>query len=347
MIKVGRRVIGDGNPIFIMADVGVTNGGDFERSKKLIEAAAAAGADAIKFQFIGRDDLLGEDRTTKATFTCHDGEVVERTLHDLFEPFDYSESEWKELCDFSKSLGLEFICTSHVLAAVPILDRVGVDIHKICAWSSDHKRLIQALGRSGKPLMLDTGNYTTTTLAQTLDWHSTSGGRGAVLLHDFHTSKPEEMNFNAIPYMRKQFGFPVGYTPQETNDRLDYMSIGLGASVLERRLTLDVTIRELGHAKAYEPDQFTEWVTSVRRAEQALGFEAVIPPPANLEATKGFYKSLFVNRDLIEGEVLTDCMLSSHRPGTGILAGRVDEIIGRRINKSLSKHHMLSIDDIN
>jgi sialic acid synthase SpsE len=347
MIKVGSRVIGEGNPIFIMADIGVTNGGDFERSKKLIEIAAKSGADAIKFQYLGRDALLGQDRTTTASFSCHDGEVVERTLYELFEPLEYSESQWKSLRDCAKDFGLEFICTAHVLGAIPILERIGVDIHKICAWSSDHKRLVQALGQTGKPLMLDTGNLTTSTLARLLDWHSMAGGRGAVLLHDFHTSRPEQMNFNAIPYMRKQFGFPVGYTPQETNDRLDYMSIGLGANLLERRLTVDSTIRELGHAKAYEPDTFCEWVENVRRAELALGYETVLPTLENLEAKKSYYKSLFLNRDIAQGEVITDEVLSAHRPGSGILAGRVDEIIGRRVNKSLSKHHMLSIDDIN
>lgn len=346
MIKIGNRTIGDGNPIFIMADVGVTNGGDFERSKKLIQLAADAGADAIKFQYIGRDSLLG-DRTTEASYTCDDGEVITKTLYELFEPFDYPEEQWQELVVYSRELGIEFICTAHVLEAVPLLERVGVDVHKICAWSSDHKRLIQALGRTGKPLMLDTGNYTSTSLERTLNWHSESGGKGAILLHDFHTSLPGEMNFNAIPYMKRVYGYPVGYTPQETDDRLDFMSVGLGANVLERRLTVDRTIRELGHAKAYEFKEFKEWVAKVRRAESALGFENVLPPKANLEARQSYFKSLFINEDLKAGTVLEDSMLDARRPGDGIWAGRVDEILGRKLNKDVSKGYKLSVLDLN
>jgi sialic acid synthase SpsE len=346
MIKVGRRVIGDGNPIFIMADVGMTNGGDFERSKKLIKLAADAGADAIKFQFIGRDSLLG-DRTTEASYTCADGKVITKTFYELFEPFDYSEEQWAQLVECSREHGVEFICTAHVLEAVPLLERVGIEVHKICAWSSDHKRLIQALGRTGKPLMLDTGNYTRSSLENTLDWHAEAGGKGAILLHDFHTSEPSEMNFKAISYMKRAFGYPVGYTPQETDDRLDFLSIGLGANVLERRLTVDRTIPELGHAKAYEFNEFKEWVLKVRRAESALGFENVLPPKANLEARQSAFKSLFVNSDLKAGTVLDDSMLDARRPGDGIWAGRVDEIIGKKLNKDVSKGYKLSLMDLN
>mgnify|MGYP000008053630 CR=1 FL=1 len=346
MIKLGNRTIGDGNPIFIMADVGVTNGGDFERSMKLIQLAADSGADAIKFQYIGRDSLLS-DRTTEASYNCSDGRVVTKTLYELFEPFDFSEAQWAELVKYSHELGVEFICTAHVLEAVPILERAGVKIHKICAWSSDHKRLIQALGRTGKPLMLDTGNYTNTSLSKTLDWHSESGGRGAVLLHDFHTSDPSEMNFKAISYMKRAFGYPVGYTPQETDDRLDFMSIGLGANVLERRLTVDRTIEALGHAKAYEFDEFKNWVSNVRRAESALGFESVLPPKENLKARQSYFKSLFINTDLKAGAVIDDSMLDARRPGDGIWAGRVDKMIGKKLNKNVMKGHKLSLDDLN
>lgn len=345
MIKIGAKCIGDGNSIFIMADVGVTNGGDFERSKKLIRLAADAGADAIKFQFIGRDDLLGADRSTKASYLCHDGTLKEDTLYNLFEPFEYTEREWKALFDFSKDCGLEFICTSHVLQAVPILESIGVEIHKICAWGANHKRLIQLIGSTGKPLMLDTGNYTVTSLQRTLDWHSMAGGRGAVILHDFHTLKVDEMNFKAIPFIKRYYGYPVGYTPQFTDADYDFLSIGLGVNVLERRLTLDRTMPGLGHSKAYEFEQFSTWVKRVRDAEVALGFETVLPTSENLKDTKKYFKSLFLTTAVESGHVLRDSDILAYRPGDGIPAGSVDEVIGKTVKHNLPAGHKLAQDD--
>jgi len=275
-VQVGNKKIGDGQPIYIMADLGLTNGGDMERTFQLIDQSANMGVDAIKFQMIGPDMLLGDKEIEYTYPTLNDGPQTEN-MYRMFTKLNYSDSEWEKIAQYVRDKGLEFICTAHTLEAVPLLERLNVNIHKICTWSMTHKRLVQAIGKTGKPFMLDTGMFTTKSLEKTLDWHSEAGGRGAVILHDFHTTNHEQMNFRSIPFMKNMFGFPVGYTPQGRDNDMDFMSIGLGVNVLEKRLTIDRNIPQNGHIKALEPHEFEKWIKRVKELESTLGFASVSP----------------------------------------------------------------------
>ncbi|PHS70965.1 MAG: hypothetical protein COB23_01535 [Methylophaga sp.] len=335
-IKVGEKNIGDGQPIYIMADLGLTNGGDLERTFNLIDLASSMGVDAVKFQMIGPDTLLG-DKSIEYTYpTLNDGPKTEN-MYEMFSKLNYSEDEWIKIAQYVRSKGIEFICTAHTIDAVPLLEKINVNIHKICTWSMTHKRLIQEIGKTGKPLMLDTGMFTTQTLARTLDWHSEAGGRGVLILHDFHTTNHSQMNFRAIPYMKEFFGFPVGYTPQGRDNDMDYMAIGLGANILEKRLTVDRAIPQNGHIKALDPSEFYKWIQRVKELEQTLGFSTVLPTDDDRATSKWAFKSLYLNCDVKKGDVITDEMLSARRPGDGIQAFSVDQLCGRKVSKDIRK----------
>ncbi|NOQ81335.1 MAG: hypothetical protein GQ548_02255 [Methylophaga sp.] len=344
-IAVGNKNIGDGNPIYIMADLGLTNGGDLERTFNLIDAAASMGVDAVKFQMIGPETLLGDKKVEYTYPTLNDGPKTEN-MYEMFSKLTYSEKEWIKIAQYVRSKGLEFICTAHTLEAVPLLEKINVNIHKICTWSMTHKRLIQEIGKTGKPLMLDTGMFTTQTLARTLDWHSEAGGRGALILHDFHTTNHTQMNFRAIPYMKDFFGYPVGYTPQGRDNDLDCMSIGLGVNILEKRLTVDRSIPQNGHIKALEPDEFSQWIQRVKELESALGFSTVLPTDDDKKSSEIFFKSLYLNCAIQKGETITDNMLSARRPGDGIAPFSVDDICGKKALRDMDKGTKLSRADI-
>lgn len=339
-VRLGSRAIGDGHPIFVMADVGLTNGGDVDHSMELINIASDLGVDAIKFQMIGPDVLLG-DKTVEYTYpTLNDGNITEN-MYEMFSALTYSDSEWQKIADYARAKGLEFICTAHYLGAVAKLEALNVALHKICTWSLTHKRLIQAIGRTCKPLMLDTGAVTTTSLLELMGWHAESGGRGAIILHDFHTTDFAEMNFQAIPYMKQLLGCPVGYTPQGRDTTMDFMSVGLGVNVLEKRLTLSRGIPKNGHIKALEPDEFRSWLQDVRNLERAQGIASVLPTRADMEQSRRYFKSLYLKEDAAAGQVLEEHMLEARRPGTGISARRIDSYLGRRLARSLKAEHML------
>lgn len=343
-IKLGSNYIGDGNPIYIIADLGLTNGGDIERAFKLIDIAAKLKVDAVKFQMIEPDKLLG-DKSDNYTFqTFKDGPKTEN-YYKMFSELTYTEEQWAKIANYTRSKKLEFICTAHVLEAVSILEKVGVNIHKICTWSITHKRLIQEIGKTEKPLILDSGMFTISNLSRTLDWHSSSGGRGAIILHDFHTNNNNQMNFRAIPFIKKEFGLPVGYTPQGRDSDMDFMSIGLGVNVLEKRLTIDRSIPKNGHIKSLEPNEFNLWIKRVKELENSLGIFNVLPTADDIKLSKIYFKSLYANQDIKKDEIITNKMISARRPGDGIPANLIDSVCGKKVFHDIKKNTKLKKED--
>jgi len=343
-VAIGEKYIGDGYPIYIMADVGLTNGGDLQRSFDLIDIAHELGVDAIKFQMIGPETLLG-DKSVEYTYpTLNDGLVTEN-MFEMFSKLSYTDEEWKKLVEYTRSKDIEFICTAHYMGAVPILEGLGVSIHKICTWSMTHKRLVQSIGSTGKPLMLDTGAFTTSSLTRTLDWHANAGGRGSIILHDFHTSDVDEMNFRSIPYMKNTYNCPVGYTPQGRDFDMDFMSVGLGVNILEKRLTTDRGIPENGHIKALDRTEFSDWIRRIKKLESALGSFSVTPTKADFEQSVRYFKSLYLKKDAHQGEMITNEHIEARRPGTGIPADTIDSVIGRRLLKEMKSGTMLAWND--
>lgn len=342
-VKIGDRLIGLGQPIFVMADVGLTNGGSLDRAFLLIDICRALGVDAIKFQMIGPEFLLG-DKTIAYTYpTLNDGQKTEN-MFEMFSDLTFSPAQWKRIVAAARNAGLEFVCTSHYLGAVDVLEGCGVNCHKVCSWSVTHKRLIQKMGRTRKPMFMDMGTSTQAMLQELIHWHSNSGGRGTIPLHDFHTKELTEVNFRSIPHIKRNFGCPVGYTSPGRSSHHDFMAIGLGVSVLEKRLTHDRSIPKNGHAKALEPEEFREWLHTVRDLELSLGSSMIIPSQEDLKQSRKYFKSLFAIRDIKKGERITDEMVDGRRPGTGISAKNVDLIVGRWARADIKSGKMISWD---
>lgn len=339
-VSIGNRLIGPGQPVFIIADVGLTNGGDLKRALMLVDIAKELGVDAIKFQMIGPEYLLGDREITYTYPTVTNGNVTEN-MFEMFSALTFSPSEWKIISEAIKSVGLEFICTSHYLDAVDILEQLNVVCHKICSWSVTHKRLIQKIGKTGKPMFMDMGTSTQSSLLELFDWYSNSGGSEIIPLHDFHTSEVKEMNFRSIEHLKRLLATPVGYTSPGRSSHHEYMAMGLGVNVVEKRLTHDRTIPKNGHWKALEPNEFKDWIKIIKELELSLGSRTIKPTKGDIETSSWAFKSLFSIKDIPKGSVIKDDMVDGRRPGTGISAKKIDDIVGRRVNCNIQPSTMI------
>ena len=224
-IKIGKKKVGDNHPIYLIADLGLTNGGDLERTFKLIDICAKLKVDAVKFQLLGPDHILG-DKKISYTFPTLKNGMIKQNMYKMFKELEFTTEEWFKISNYTKSKNIEFICTSHYVGAVEILEKCNVNVHKICTWSTNHKRLIQTIGKTKKPLLIDTGVLDIKKTDKIFNWHRNLGGRGFLVLHDFHTEEVNEMNFKSIPFIKKRYNCPVGFTPQGREDKFDFLSIG-------------------------------------------------------------------------------------------------------------------------
>jgi sialic acid synthase SpsE len=325
--------------VFIMADLGLTNGGDLNHALELIDVASELNVDAVKFQMIDSAELLG-DKTIEYTYpTLSQGKKTEN-MYQMFLKLEFSDDDWlviKNHCD-KRDIGL--VITSHVESAVERINKLNLPVNKICTWSLNHYKMIGNLAKNGKPLIIDTGTIDLNDLIDLKEFYTKSGGGEIIILYDFHTSELSEMNFNVIQNLKDR-GFIVGYTPQGLKDWLDYMAVGLGISVIEKRLTLSKNTPENGHWKAHEPDDFRIWMKNINECRQSLGASELTPTTLDNRDAKKYYKSAWLKSNVEKGSEIHEDLFVYKRPGTGVGSREIyKNYIGKIFEKSFKAGEM-------
>ena len=322
MSKINTLVNSCPNKLFLMADIGLTCGGDVKRTLELIDIAKDVGFDGVKLQMLDAEKLLGDTSITYTYPTLEGGERTEVML-DMFRQLEFEDAEWQSIIERIRKLNMEPIVTCHYEGGVARVNALDLSFNKICTWSLSHHRLIKYLAANGKPLIIDTGTINENELRRLKEIYTEAGGGEIIVLHDFHTNAVEEMNFGAMSRLA-ELGFTFGYTPQGRKDWLDFMSIGFGAQILEKRLTISRSIPENGHWKAHEPKEIAEWVTKIRECKKAVGASAIMPTKQDLIDAQKYYKSAWLIVDKKAGEIIHDSEIVFKRPGTGISSAEWD-----------------------
>jgi len=302
--------------LFIMADLGLTNGGNLNRALELISTASNLGVNAVKFQMIDAAELLG-DKTIEYTYPIRSRDNNTENMYEMFLKLEFSDGEWLKIKEHCDTCGVDLVVTSHVESAVERINKLNLPVNKICTWSLNHYRMISALAKNGKPLIIDTGSINLDELLELQDFYSKSGGGEIIILYDFHTENLSEMNFNSITDLISR-GFSIGYTPQGRKDWLDYMAVGLGISIVEKRLTLSRDTPENGHFKAHDPKEFKIWMDNIKECYESLGSGVLSPTAQDLSDSKKYYKSAWLKQDVEKGDIIHESLFEYKRPGIGI-----------------------------
>ncbi len=333
---IASKGILESNELYLVADLGLTCSGDLVTSLKLIDVAARSGVHAVKFQMLVADELLGDKEVTYSYPTILEGQKTERML-DMFRKLEMTDDEWKEIKEKCDNLAIDLIVTCHVQSAVSRVNKLGLKYNKICTWSLDHYHMIKALANNGKPLIVDTGTIDFEELIDLKEFYRKAGGGDLIIFYDFHTDDVTEMNFSAIGELISK-GFKVGYTPQGRKDWLDYMAIGFGASILEKRLTLSREQPFNGHWKAHEPDEFKNWVTNVTECFKSKGSKMLLPTTNDLEMSKWAYKSARLAKSVKKGDLISEDSFVFQRPRIGISSKNIiKNFVGRKFETSFKK----------
>jgi len=266
-VTIGTRVIGGGRPAYVIAEIGLNHNGDVDLAKRLIDVAADAGADAVKFQ----------KRTPEIATPEHMRDVPRETPWGTMTYLDYrrrvefDRAQYIEISDHALLRGLEWFASPWDVPSVAFLEELGVAAHKVASASLTDHALLRALADTGKPVILSTGM---STMAEIDAAVSVLGTDRLVLMHATSTypMEPEEANLRMIPALRERFpGVPVGYSGHERGLQISLAAVALGAVAVERHITLDRTMWGSDHAASLEPTGLTHLVRDIRVIESALG----------------------------------------------------------------------------
>ena len=341
---LAERDIGPGET-FVIAEAGVNHDGDVEAAHRLIDAAADAGAGAVKFQTFVPEALAAERAPTAVYQARNDqGDDQRAMLARLALPGD----AWGALQRHARDRGLEFLSTPFDDASADLLDGLGVPGFKVGSGELTNIPFLVRLARKGRPMIVSTGMATMLEVAAAVDAIRATGVEQLALLHcvSAYPADPGDANLRAMATMREAFGLWTGWSDHTPGIDLPIAATALGAAIIEKHLTLDRGRRGPDHAMSLEPDAFAAMVRGIRTTEAATrGDGTKRPTAAELEVAAVARRSLHWARDLPLGTVIDEDALVAQRPGTGLSPARTTHLVGRRTTRAVTAGALVQEED--
>ncbi len=342
-VKIGSKSIGQGHPCFLIAEVGTTCLGNLDNALSLVEVAASAGMDALKFQLIDPEQL--SDTGVQYPVVIN-GKRKMVNMKEMFTELAFSDSEWKAIRDACHQAGLEFFATVDHLSGVDRLEQLEVGVHKMGAWDANYRPLFEKMARTGKPMFMDLGPATEDEVRQMVNWFRQAGGQTMLFMHDFHTQDDRQMNMRAIEYLVEVYPeWPAGFSSPGLDDSLDIVALSLGAAFIEKRLILSRDLEAFHAHESLEPDELVAWGKRMRHVERALGTKSILPSDADRAHSVEYYRSICTMSAVRKGEIFNAKNLDAKRPGTGMCPSRLPDIWGKAASRDLEANTLIAEGD--
>lgn len=346
-INIDGRSIGPHHPPFIIAEMSGNHNQSLERAFHIIEAAAKAGAHALKIQTYTADTMTLNIDTKDFKIEDNDSLWSGSTLYTLYQQA-YTPWEWhKPIFDKCRELGMIPLSTPFDESAVDFLEDLGVPIYKIASFENTDIPLIKKVAATGKPIIISTGMATVAEIDETITAAKEAGCKELILLKCTSTypASPVNTNISTIPHMKELFNCQVGLSDHTMGTGVAVASVALGATVIEKHFTLSRADGGVDSAFSLEPPELKELVVETERAWQALG-QITYGPTDKEKASLKFRRSIYVTNDIKAGETFTKENIKVIRPGYGLEPKYFDVMIGKTATKHLSAGTPLGWDSI-
>ena len=337
-ISIGDRSIGDGHPVFVIAEAGINHSGDMAKAIELVDAAAESGADSIKFQY-----HLAEDEMLAGGFSAG---YIGGSFFDLIKSVELSFEQNVELKEYAESKGLIFLSTPFSREAADMLDRLGVLAFKTGSGELTNLPLQTHIARKGRPTIISTGMSTMAEVNETYRL-VTSINADVAILHCVSTypTPYEDMNLNVIGKLRRALPVPIGFSDHSRGIYAPLAAVALGANVIEKHFTIDRTWPGPDQEASLEPHEMAEVVKGIRAIEKGLGNVKRVTSEER-EVQNMARESLISLQDIPAGATITEDMIWVKRPGTGIPAREYWNVVSRKAAKGIEANTLISWDDI-
>ncbi len=345
-MEIGDRRIGEGERPFIIAEAGMNHNGSIELAKELVDAAARAGVDAVKFQTFRAANRISQK--VKGVRYAETVIGLEETLYEMFDRLAMSPEMHKELFAYARAQGIEIFSTPFDEISVRLLEELGVPMYKIASMDLVNLPLIRTVARTGKPMILSTGMSTMGQIEEALDAVRAQGNPNAALLHcnSSYPAAPNEMNLRAIQTMRTAFRVPTGLSDHTLGLSASHTALALGANIIERHFTLDRTLEGPDHILSSEPDEMAELVGLARTIPAMLGDGVKRIQPNEYQTLNQQRKSIYAARNIKVGETIDADAITVKGPGGGLLPRYVEMVIGRPARQDIEADYPITWDNV-
>ena len=344
-VKIGDRWVGDGEPCFIIAEAGSNHNGSFEQALRLIDTAAEAGADAVKFQHFKAARMYpqsaGESDYLKTPKPIYD------IIHEMETPDDWVP----RLAAYCREKGMTFLSSPFDEDSADLLAPY-VPAYKVASYEMTHVPLVRHIARKGKPMIISTGTATLDEVRHVVDVITGEGNDQIVLLQctASYPTPPDAVNVRAVTALREATGFLAGLSDHSRDPIVAPMAaVALGACVVEKHFTLNNNLPGPDHRFALEPNELADLVRRVRQVEEVLGHGRKETLPIEAELRAFARRSIFAVRDIQPGEKLTAdniAVLRCGKIGFGLPPARFEHLLGLQAVRSIRKDALVSMEDV-
>ncbi len=335
-VTVGTHRIGPGERLFVIAEAGVNHNGSVETALRMVDAAADAGADAVKFQMFRADELVTADAPL-ADYQARG--VSAKSQREMLRSLQLGVDEFRKIKTQCERRGVLFLATPFGEREVATLVELGVAAIKIASTDLTNGRLTTAAARCGVPLIASVGAATAAEIRSAVGrLREQTGSSRLILLHcvSCYPTPFVALNLRAMGELRGEFGVPCGLSDHTIETVTGALAVASGACVLEKHFTLDRAIPGPDHAMSLEPEQLRDYIARAREAQAAMGSGGIGLSPIEADVRRVAGRSIVAASDIRMGTVLTDDLLCVKRPGGGLAPEVLPQLIGRRASVSIS-----------
>lgn len=345
-VKIDSRLVGEGQPVFIIAEAGVNHNGDIELARKLVDAAKEAGADAVKFQTFTAEAIALKD-APKSTYHI-ETTGSEQSWYDLLRSQELTKEAHKILYDYCKKREIMFLSTPYDKASADLLEELGVPAFKIASTDTNNVPFLRHVARKGLPIILSTAMSTLEEVRESVDAIREEGNNSFILLHCTanYPAPLKDINLRAMTTLRDEFQVPVGYSDHTVGYFAPIAAVAAGASVFEKHFTLDKSLPGPDHRSSLDPSELATMIKDIRTTEVIMGTSEKKPSESEYENREKLRKSIVSRVDIPKGTVIIEEMLDVKRPGTGLSPKYWEKVIGRRAKVDIPQDKILAWDEI-
>lgn len=342
-IHLDDRLVGEGEPVFIIAEAGVNHNGSLKMALELVDMAAAAGADAVKFQKRNLNSLYPKQLLDDP----NSAEWAFQYILPILKQGELGEDEFRTIAAHCQAKGIRFLCTPWDAESLDFLEELNLPFYKVSSADLINFPLLERLVQTGKPLILSTGMAALHEIRRTVEFLEERKAEFAIL-HCISTYPApfENLNLRFINVL-KQFGVPVGYSSHERGITMPVVAVTLGASIIEKHITLDRTLPGPDHAASLEAAGIQKMIRDIRNTEVALGTEEKYLSAMEILNRQVLRKSLVATRCLEPGTVITREMIGAKGPGKGLSPQRLNELIGITVKRRICTDEYFTEEDLN
>lgn len=330
----------------IIAEAGVNHNGDLKVAKKLIDVAAEAGVDYVKFQTFKATQLVSKS-ATKADYQTQNTGNSEESQLEMLQKLELSESDHYELIRYCNSKKINFFSTAFDLLSLEFLKKLGLRLFKIPSGEITNLPYLEKVARLAEEIIISTGMSNMEEIGDAIRVIKKLSAAKITVLH-CNTEYPtpyQDVNLLAMNEIEKEFNVEVGYSDHTLGIEIPIAAVALGAKVIEKHFTLDRTLPGPDHAASLEPEELKSMVKAIRNIEVALGHEVKAPSKSELKNIAIARKSIHLKVDKKTGDIVGIEDLEMLRPGDGISPMKMMDIVGKVLAKDLSEGHKLDFTD--